>query len=255
MSDSDDSHHKQKKGKKVKSQKKAHKKFLGDLYDAYMNGSRSQVSVATAPSTELVSDLLSKFAQDRGWSKEQLDADLHLASSNRLTNVTDLRLLSQQSWDKLPFLPIVKDLLKIASDGVTVPLPQVSVSAPPCLNLAPSAAASGTNVSDSPSSSSLAKSANIFTAEICKSISGLSLDSTAIKPLSATKIEVTTASGKKYEADRLCPHKGVDLVGGKVQGDNLICPKHKWEFDLAHGGVCVKKGPDCATLNAIALDW
>lgn len=35
-----------------------------------------------------------------------------------------------------------------------------------------------------------------------------------------------------------CPHKGVALHDGKVEGQNLACPYHGWEFN--HEGECVK---------------
>lgn len=56
-----------------------------------------------------------------------------------------------------------------------------------------------------------------------------------------SKIKVVGASGKVYEADRYCPHKGVDMSKGQVIGDSILCPKHKWEFKLDGGGRCTTK--------------
>jgi len=39
-------------------------------------------------------------------------------------------------------------------------------------------------------------------------------------------------SGKVSVLDAACPHLGANLgVGGKVVGENLVCPFHHWEFD------------------------
>ncbi|KAI9317872.1 hypothetical protein BX666DRAFT_1932210 [Dichotomocladium elegans] len=56
-----------------------------------------------------------------------------------------------------------------------------------------------------------------------------------IVPVDPNTIRVRTASGKIFECQRQCPHKGVDLVRyGRVQGDTLICAKHDWHFDLSN---------------------
>ncbi|KYC38241.1 (2Fe-2S)-binding protein [Scytonema hofmannii PCC 7110] len=44
-------------------------------------------------------------------------------------------------------------------------------------------------------------------------------------------------SGQLHALEDACPHKGVALHKGKVQGYNLACPYHGWEFDGS--GECV----------------
>ncbi|PJF18868.1 hypothetical protein PSACC_01308 [Paramicrosporidium saccamoebae] len=68
------------------------------------------------------------------------------------------------------------------------------------------------------------------------------------------RMTVSSADGKKYETDRYCPHKGVDLICASIEGSILTCPKHRWKFDLSRGGTCVEGKSPC-TLNAVALDW
>ena len=46
-------------------------------------------------------------------------------------------------------------------------------------------------------------------------------------------------NGKKYSVLRYCPHQGADLAEGHVDGTNLVCPRHQWEFDLEKGGQCI----------------
>ncbi len=45
------------------------------------------------------------------------------------------------------------------------------------------------------------------------------------------------AAGKLYALEDVCPHKGVALHKGKVQGCHLACGYHGWEFDGT--GKCV----------------
>jgi UDP-MurNAc hydroxylase len=48
-----------------------------------------------------------------------------------------------------------------------------------------------------------------------------------------------TAGNCIYTADRLCPHQGGDLSHGWVEeGKFLVCPRHRWKFDLTREGRC-----------------
>lgn len=44
-------------------------------------------------------------------------------------------------------------------------------------------------------------------------------------------------TGRVNALENACPHKGVELHRGQVQGKKLVCPYHGWEFDGA--GSCV----------------
>lgn len=44
-------------------------------------------------------------------------------------------------------------------------------------------------------------------------------------------------TGKVHALENACPHKGIELHRGEVQGDRLVCPYHGWEFNPA--GECV----------------
>ncbi|KAI8809206.1 hypothetical protein BJ742DRAFT_805448 [Cladochytrium replicatum] len=72
--------------------------------------------------------------------------------------------------------------------------------------------------------------------------------------VTGSKIKATASDGKTYEFDRWCPHKGVDLAKGPIVGTRIICPKHRWEFDLARGGVCVDK-PGKSVNACVVNDW
>ena len=52
------------------------------------------------------------------------------------------------------------------------------------------------------------------------------------------RIEVM-AGGRTYSVNRWCPHNGGDLAEGWVEdGQYLVCPRHRWCFDLRKGGAC-----------------
>lgn len=68
------------------------------------------------------------------------------------------------------------------------------------------------------------------------------------------RMTIITADGKRYECDRYCPHKGADMLGTTVEGTILVCPRHKWRFDLSQGGRCLN-GKFACTVNAHPLEW
>ncbi|HEX7367035.1 MAG TPA: Rieske 2Fe-2S domain-containing protein, partial [Pelobium sp.] len=63
---------------------------------------------------------------------------------------------------------------------------------------------------------------------------------------------VVEVGGCKYSVDRFCPHQGADLKYAWVEGERyLVCPRHRWAFDLENGGYCENNS---ASINAIALE-
>lgn len=54
---------------------------------------------------------------------------------------------------------------------------------------------------------------------------------------------VVTAGGQRYAVNRFCPHQGADLREGWIEeGRYLVCPRHRWRFDLRDGGSCGTNG-------------
>ncbi|HEY9664728.1 MAG TPA: aromatic ring-hydroxylating dioxygenase subunit alpha [Allocoleopsis sp.] len=45
------------------------------------------------------------------------------------------------------------------------------------------------------------------------------------------------SQGQVHALENACPHKGIELHLGKVEGDRIVCPYHGWEFDS--NGQCV----------------
>lgn len=52
-----------------------------------------------------------------------------------------------------------------------------------------------------------------------------------------------SAGGKRYSVNRFCPHQGADLKEGWIEEERyLVCPRHRWRFDLHEGGMCATNG-------------
>lgn len=65
------------------------------------------------------------------------------------------------------------------------------------------------------------------------------------------RIEVE-AGGTLFSVDKFCPHQGTDLSEGVIREDRyLICPKHRWEYDLWTDGICISSNE---TINAVILE-
>ncbi|NVJ05166.1 MBL fold metallo-hydrolase [Myxococcus sp. AM001] len=61
---------------------------------------------------------------------------------------------------------------------------------------------------------------------------------------------VVEAGGRRFSIQRFCPHQGADLSEGWVEeGRYLVCPRHRWQFDLEAGGACTQNTSSlCAEL-------
>lgn len=74
------------------------------------------------------------------------------------------------------------------------------------------------------------------------------LEANDIKPgekmkivLENNEILLANLEGTFYAVDNTCPHMGGALSDGKLEGSNIICPRHGSVFDLKSGQV-VKNG-------------
>lgn len=57
--------------------------------------------------------------------------------------------------------------------------------------------------------------------------------------------------GRRYSVHRYCPHQGADLSQAWVEkGRYLVCPRHRWQFDLQNEGKCTFN--DCS-IRALEL--
>jgi len=60
------------------------------------------------------------------------------------------------------------------------------------------------------------------------------------------------AGGCRYSVDKWCPHQGADLSQGWIEDDRyLVCPRHRWRFDLQNDGACTDND---GTVNCIPLE-
>jgi UDP-MurNAc hydroxylase len=63
---------------------------------------------------------------------------------------------------------------------------------------------------------------------------------------------IVEADGKKYSVRRYCPHQGGDLSCGWVEKDRfLVCPRHRWHFDILQGGRCTS---NVTSIGAVCLE-
>ena|ERR1044071_7841014 len=51
-------------------------------------------------------------------------------------------------------------------------------------------------------------------------------------------IAIYNSNGTFYASDNHCPHKGGPLSEGLVMGNMVLCPWHRWTFDL-NTGKCI----------------
>ena len=50
---------------------------------------------------------------------------------------------------------------------------------------------------------------------------------------------IITTGRAMYALNRYCPHQGADLTEGWLEGGSmLVCPRHRWHFDLEKQGRC-----------------
>ena len=71
------------------------------------------------------------------------------------------------------------------------------------------------------------------------------------KNISKERIKVLNLDDQAFEINRFCPHQAADLCNAKITPDNnLICPRHGWEFDLNQNGLNKSSGE---TLNSKKL--
>lgn len=61
-------------------------------------------------------------------------------------------------------------------------------------------------------------------------------------PADASVLVVRTPSGLRAVTNR-CPHLGADLSSGALHGCVLICPLHRWRFDLESPGGSGMEAP------------
>jgi len=63
---------------------------------------------------------------------------------------------------------------------------------------------------------------------------------------------VVESGGKRYSVLQYCPHMGADLSAAHVDEQGVLtCPRHRWQFDLANGGVCTN---NVGSICAVAMD-
>jgi nitrite reductase/ring-hydroxylating ferredoxin subunit len=66
-------------------------------------------------------------------------------------------------------------------------------------------------------------------------VSDLAVKPAMVVNADGTSIVVARVEGKYYAAINKCPHLGLPLTAGKVEGGVITCPFHGSQFDLCTG--------------------
>lgn len=53
--------------------------------------------------------------------------------------------------------------------------------------------------------------------------------------LDGVEVAVFNLGGEFYAIDNTCPHRGASLGRGELQGEEVICPLHGWQFNVKTG--------------------
>lgn len=70
--------------------------------------------------------------------------------------------------------------------------------------------------------------------KICKT-KDVKDDSMALYNMDGTEVIVGKYNGKLFACIPYCPHKGAYLHKGWFNGNNIVCPRHNYEFDICSG--------------------
>ena len=90
--------------------------------------------------------------------------------------------------------------------------------------------------------------------EIRDTVAGIEECPSLKNKATTTRTLVIEYEYSRWEVDRYCPHKRADLKGAEIINGMLICPKHKWKFDLNMEGLC-HEHPDYSIHCKKILDW
>ena len=60
-------------------------------------------------------------------------------------------------------------------------------------------------------------------------------------------VAVFNLDGRYYAVDDVCTHDGGSLSGGRVEGDEVVCPRHGARFRITTGEVMA--APACEALH------
>lgn len=55
------------------------------------------------------------------------------------------------------------------------------------------------------------------------------------RPVGDTSIVICEFEGQIYALENVCPHEFVCFDGGDMEGERLICPRHRAAFDVRTG--------------------
>jgi len=69
------------------------------------------------------------------------------------------------------------------------------------------------------------------------SVSEVPAGTCQVVDLEGTEIAVCHVAGQFYAVENICTHDGGELTGGRLDGCQIVCPRHGARFDLRSGAV------------------
>lgn len=69
------------------------------------------------------------------------------------------------------------------------------------------------------------------------SVDELTAGSCRVVEVDGTNVAVFNLGGEYYAIEDACPHDGGELARGRVEGEEIICPRHGARFSIRTGAV------------------
>eukprot|EP00835_Amoeboradix_gromovi_P004751 NODE_391_length_9459_cov_0.222970.p4 type:complete len:230 gc:universal NODE_391_length_9459_cov_0.222970:482-1171(+) len=201
------------------------------------------IEILTPNDQVSVPNLVQNICAHRNWEYEPFKKDVDYLDGQYIRILADLHVLRKNSFDKLEIKVILRDILfKISQMSLKYLVKKVK---------------SVDNNNETSLITSIVEK-ELTPAEIAKSLltgkkanASVQVTNIQVAPSNSDRL-IVNANGINYECQRYCPHKNVDMLHGYVEGNNLICQKHGWAFNLSNGGLCKEKGK---TVHACQLQW
>eukprot|EP00834_Sanchytrium_tribonematis_P001593 NODE_40_length_35084_cov_0.543519.p17 type:complete len:231 gc:universal NODE_40_length_35084_cov_0.543519:5066-4374(-) len=204
-----------------------------------------ELSILTPNDQVSIQFIIQSVASHRNWNYDNFKQDVDYLIAQNILTISDLHVLRKSSFEKLQIKIILKDLLF-----------KISIMSFKYLKKGVKSVSYGESKEEGLVTA--VENEKLTPAQIAKSMLTGSTINAAVQ---VTNIQISpnnpknlivNANGINYECMRYCPHKNVDMLHGYVEGNNLICQKHGWAFDLKNGGLCKEKNK---TVNACKLEW
>lgn len=66
-------------------------------------------------------------------------------------------------------------------------------------------------------------------------VDALAVGQLRVARIGVRKVVITRTDSGIRVYNNVCPHAGAPLSGGRLDGEQLICPRHQWAFNVNDG--------------------